>query len=56
MGLAAKEYMDRGDLAPDEVMVGMIAERIETGEAAHGFILDGFPRTCPRPRRSARSR
>jgi len=45
MGLAAKAYMDRGDLVPDEVIVAAIAERIDSTEAADGFILDGFPRT-----------
>jgi adenylate kinase len=45
LGLKAKEYMDRGDLVPDEVIIGMIAERLEGKEAADGFILDGFPRT-----------
>ncbi len=39
--------MDRGDLVPDEVIVGVIAERISQPEAADGFILDGFPRTLP---------
>ena len=43
----AKEYMDRGDLVPDDVIVGVIAERIGQAEAADGFILDGFPRTTP---------
>ena len=47
IGLQAKEYMDRGDLVPDEVIVGVIAERIDSEEAADGFILDGFPRTEP---------
>ena len=47
LGRAAKEYMDRGDLVPDEVIVGVIAERIDSSEAADGFILDGFPRTEP---------
>src|SRR6186997_2077357 len=47
IGLAAKEYMDRGDLVPDEVIVGVIAERIDSSEALDGFILDGFPRTTP---------
>lgn len=45
LGLKAKEYMDRGDLVPDDVIIGMIAERLEGKEAADGFILDGFPRT-----------
>jgi adenylate kinase len=47
LGRSAKEYMDRGDLVPDEVIVGMIGERIDSPEAADGFILDGFPRTAP---------
>jgi adenylate kinase len=47
LGVAAKEYMDRGDLVPDDVIVGAIAERIDSEEAADGFILDGFPRTVP---------
>ena len=47
IGREAKDYMDRGDLVPDEVMVGVIAERIDEHEAEDGFILDGFPRTEP---------
>jgi adenylate kinase len=47
LGRTAKKYMDRGDLVPDEVIVGTIAERIDSPEAADGFILDGFPRTVP---------
>jgi adenylate kinase len=47
LGRKAKEYMDRGDLVPDEVIIGVIAERVESHEAADGFILDGFPRTTP---------
>jgi len=45
LGRKAKEYMDRGDLVPDEVIIGVIAERVQGGEASDGFILDGFPRT-----------
>jgi adenylate kinase len=45
IGTQAKEYMDRGDLVPDEVIIGVIAERIQQEEASDGFILDGFPRT-----------
>ena len=45
LGTKAKEFMDRGDLVPDEVMVDLIAERVSREEAADGFILDGFPRT-----------
>jgi adenylate kinase len=47
VGQQAKEYMDRGDLVPDEVIIGVIAERLQEGEASDGFILDGFPRTVP---------
>jgi adenylate kinase len=47
LGRVAKEYMDRGDLVPDEVIVGVIAARIDSPEALDGFILDGFPRTMP---------
>jgi adenylate kinase len=47
LGKAAKDYMDRGDLVPDEVIIGVIAERVQQDEAADGFILDGFPRTMP---------
>jgi adenylate kinase len=45
IGLRAKEIMDRGDLVPDDVMIGIIAERIKQPDSAKGFILDGFPRT-----------
>jgi adenylate kinase len=45
LGKSAKEYMERGDLVPDELIVGIIAERIDSEEAREGFILDGFPRT-----------
>ena len=45
LGKKAKEYMDAGDLVPDEVMNGVIGERLESGEADDGFLLDGFPRT-----------
>src|ERR1700743_3020202 len=47
LGKSAKEYMDRGDLVPDELIVGIIAERIDSEEPRQGFILDGFPRTTP---------
>jgi len=47
LGRTAKGYMDRGDLVPDEVIVGMIGQRIDSSEADDGFILDGFPRTAP---------
>ena len=47
LGNEAKQYMDAGDLVPDDVIVGVIAERIDQKEAEDGFILDGFPRTEP---------
>ncbi len=47
MGLAAKEIMDRGDLVPDEVVNGIVSERLDAPDAGNGFILDGFPRTIP---------
>jgi adenylate kinase len=47
IGNEAREYMDRGELVPDEVIIGVIAERVQGEEAADGFILDGFPRTVP---------
>jgi adenylate kinase len=45
LGKKAKEYMDRGDLVPDDVICGVIMERIDSPEARDGFLLDGFPRT-----------
>jgi adenylate kinase len=45
LGKQAKEYMDRGDLVPDEVICEAIMERIDSPEADDGFLLDGFPRT-----------
>ncbi len=47
LGRTAKQYMDAGDLVPDEVIVGVIAEALDSDEARDGFILDGFPRTTP---------
>src|SRR6201999_1961264 len=45
IGLKAKDIMDRGGLVPDEIVVGIVADRIDEPDARHGFILDGFPRT-----------
>ena len=45
LGRKAKEYMDSGDLVPDELICEVIAERFDSGEADNGFLLDGFPRT-----------
>lgn len=47
VGLRAKEYMDAGKLVPDEVIIGVISERLEEADCAKGFILDGVPRTIP---------
>jgi adenylate kinase len=47
VGLRAKEVMDRGELAPDDLVVAIVAERIQQPDAHNGFILDGFPRTVP---------
>jgi adenylate kinase len=45
MGLRAKSYMDSGSLVPDEVVVGIVEERLQKEDCKKGFILDGFPRT-----------
>jgi adenylate kinase len=45
LGRAAQEYMDRGDLVPDEVVIMMVMERLTEPDCAAGFVLDGFPRT-----------
>ncbi|PLX36894.1 MAG: adenylate kinase [Hyphomicrobiales bacterium] len=45
IGLRAKEVMDRGELVPDSIVVGIVADRIAEPDCANGFILDGFPRT-----------
>lgn len=47
LGLEAKRYMGSGALVPDEVVIGLIAERLAKPDARSGFILDGFPRTIP---------
>lgn len=47
LGREAKNYMDEGNLVPDDVIIGVIAERIQADDARDGFILDGFPRTIP---------
>ncbi len=47
LGLSAKKYMDAGDLVPDEVVIGMIQERLAQPDCANGCILDGFPRNIP---------
>jgi adenylate kinase len=47
LGRAAKAYMDRGDLVPDELTIAMVASRIQEDDAHAGFLLDGFPRNVP---------
>lgn len=47
LGKKAAEFMDNGKLVPDDVVIGLIAERIEEDDAQKGFLLDGFPRTIP---------
>ncbi len=47
MGLKAKAYIDAGNLVPDDVVIGIIKERLAESDCANGYILDGFPRTIP---------
>jgi adenylate kinase len=47
LGLKAKSFMDSGGLVPDEVIIGMVNERIKEADCANGFLFDGFPRTIP---------
>ena len=47
LGLKAKAYMDGGNLVPDEVVISIIAERLNQADCKGGFLLDGFPRTIP---------
>ena len=47
LGLEAKKFMDAGGLVPDEVIIGMIQERIKDADCKDGFLFDGFPRTIP---------
>jgi len=47
LGLEAKRYMDRGALVPDEVVIGLVDERLAQTDAVRGWVLDGFPRTAP---------
>ena len=47
MGMAAKEFMDAGLLVPDEVIIGLIQERLQEDDAKQGVLFDGFPRTIP---------
>jgi adenylate kinase len=47
LGLEAKKYMDKGELVPDAVVVGIVRDRLKESDCAKGYILDGFPRTVP---------
>ncbi|MBC8022443.1 MAG: adenylate kinase [Burkholderiales bacterium] len=47
LGIAAKKVMDRGELVSDDIIIGLVKERIKAADAANGFLFDGFPRTIP---------
>ena len=47
LGLEAKKYMDKGELVPDSVVVGIVRDRLKESDGKKGYILDGFPRTVP---------
>lgn len=47
LGIQAKQYMDAGDLVPDEITIGMVRNRLAEDDAVKGFLLDGFPRNVP---------
>lgn len=47
LGLKAKEFMDKGELVPDELVIGIIKDRVKEKDCENGFLLDGFPRTLP---------
>ncbi|WP_432785161.1 Adenylate kinase [Oligella sp. MSHR50489EDL] len=47
LGLAAKEVMDRGDLVSDDIIIGLVKERLQQDDCKNGYLFDGFPRTIP---------
>ncbi|MDD6177251.1 MAG: adenylate kinase [Succinivibrionaceae bacterium] len=47
LGLKAKELMDKGQLVPDDLIIGLVKERVAQADCANGFLFDGFPRTIP---------
>ena len=47
MGIKAKDYIEKGQLVPDDVVIGIIKERLAKDDCKNGFVLDGFPRTVP---------
>jgi len=54
LGVKAKEFMDRGELVPDQLVLDLIGERMDQADASAGFILDGFPRSVPQAETLAR--
>ena len=54
LGVLAKSYMDQGSLVPDDVTIRMVEDRLQKPDCAKGAIMDGFPRTLARRRRSTR--
>ena len=55
LGKAAKLVMDRGDLVSDDIIIGLVKERIQAADCANGFLFDGFPRTIPQAESMAES-
>ena len=55
LGVAAKKVMDRGELVSDDIMIGLVKERIKAPDCANGFLFDGFPRTIPQAEAMAMS-
>lgn len=53
IGIKVKEFMERGDLVPDEIVIKMLKDRIKNKDCQEGFILDGFPRTIPQAEKLA---
>jgi adenylate kinase len=51
LGLKARPLMERGELVPDEIVLGMVEDRISRPDCKHGFVFDGFPRTLPQAER-----
>ena len=47
LGNEAKQYMDKGELVPDRIVIELVKERVKEPDCANGFIIDGFPRTIP---------
>jgi adenylate kinase len=55
LGIAAKKVMDRGELVSDDIIIGLVKERVQADDAARGFLFDGFPRTIPQAEAVAES-